>query len=86
MRLYQRSADRRPDPDPLPTDDRRAVLAGMALWALVLVVLLLARGGYLPTVADPLAAAGREWWVWTPVTGILLGVLGLRYVSRTTRR
>lgn len=78
MRLYQRSADRRPDPEPLPTDDRVPVLAGMVAWAVLLAAFLLTRGR--------LIGAGRGWWVWVPVAGLVLGVLGLRYVSRTRRR
>ena len=78
MRLYLRSADRRPDPPPLPTDDRRTILVGMAGWAVLWVVLLLLHG--------PLADAGRGWWIWTPPSGLVLGVLGLRYLRSTGRR
>ena len=77
MRLYQRSADRRPDPPPLRTDDRATVLAGIAVWAVLGVVAL--------ALHDRLQADGRGWWVWTPVAGVLLGLAGLRYVSRRSR-
>jgi hypothetical protein len=78
VRLYLRSADRRPDPPPLRTDDRRTVLVGMAVWAVlwVLAILLHAR----------LSDAGYGWTVWTPPVGIALGVLGLRYVRRHAPR
>ena len=72
MRLYLRSHDRRPDPAPVPTNDRTTVLIGMAVWA-VLWVLALA-------FHTRLADAGHGWWIWTPPAGILLGVWGLRYL------
>jgi hypothetical protein len=78
VHLYQRSADRRPDPEPLRTDDRVVVIAGIVIWSLLLGGFVLARG--------TLAEQGRGWWVWTPVVGIALGLLGLRYLSRTSRR
>ena len=74
MRLYVRSRDRRPDPDPLPTDDRAVVRAGTGLWAVLQVAGLLAHGR--------LADAGHGWWVWTPLCGMLLGGYGLHYIRR----
>ena len=77
MRLYQRSAGRRPDPEPLRTDDRATILAGIGLWALALVVTLALHGR--------LAADGNGWWSWTALTGIGLGVLALGYLRRSRR-
>ncbi len=74
MRLYQRSADRRPDPPPLATNDRVTVLVGILGWVVLLVLALAFR--------DRLVAEGRGWWVWTPVAGVLLGLTGLRYLRR----
>ena len=74
MRLYLRSEDRRPDPAPLRTNDRAAVLVGVAGWALLWVVFALMR--------TALAGSGRGWWLWTPPAGILLGLLGLVYLHR----
>lgn len=74
MRLYLRSGDRRPDPAPLPTDDRRVVLVGTAIWAALFVVALIAR----PALVD----RGHGWWVWTPLVGVALGLYGLRYLRR----
>ena len=74
MRLYLRSRDRRPDPPPLPTNDRLAVLVGMAVWAVLWIVALALRGW--------LADAGHGWWIWTPPAAIVLGFLGLLYLRR----
>ena len=77
MKIYLRSSERRPDPEPLETDDRPAVWAGIVVWAVLLVLAVVFH--------DRLAADGRGWWVWTPVVGIALGALGLRTVSRRRR-
>jgi Protein of unknown function (DUF2530) len=78
VRLYQRSADRRPDPEPLATNDRVTVLVGIALWLVALVVTLVMR--------ERLADEGRTWWIWTAATGAVLGVAGLVYLRRHGRR
>jgi hypothetical protein len=78
VRLYLRSADRRPDPPPLLTDDRATVLFGMVVWAVLLVAALVFR--------DRLDADGHGWWVWTPAVGIVLGMYGLYYLHRRDRR
>jgi hypothetical protein len=74
VRLYQRSADRRPDPPPLDTDDRATVIVGIGLWAVALVLALL--------FSSRLAEQGRSWWAWTALAGIGLGLVGLLYVRR----
>ncbi len=78
VRLYQRSADRRPDPEPLRTNDRATILIGMGAWTVALVVTLV--------LHDRLAAQGRAWWTWTTLVGIALGVVGLDYLRRHQRR
>jgi hypothetical protein len=55
----------RPSPPPLQVDTTRVVQAGMALWAIALVVLL-----FLGDRVDRV-------WTWTSVAGVLLAVLGL---------
>jgi Protein of unknown function (DUF2530) len=77
VRLYQRSADRRPDPPPLVTTDRVTVLVGIGLWLVALVVALAMR--------DRLADDGRTWWIWTAIAGIALGLAGLVYLRRHGR-
>jgi Protein of unknown function (DUF2530) len=62
---------RRPDPQPLETDDVRIVAVGTALWTVALLVLL----PFYPRLAEE----GRGWWVWTCVAGAGLGLLGVQY-------
>lgn len=78
MRLYLRPEERRPDPEPLRTDDRKAVLVGMAVWGVLLVVALARR--------EDLRAAGNGWWLWVCIAGLLLGGAGLAYLHRRAVR
>jgi FtsH-binding integral membrane protein len=71
MRLWLKDTERLPDPAPVKTDDRKAVLVGIALWLVALIVLLIFVG--------PLSAAGNTWWVWTCAVGLALGIVGLVY-------
>ena len=64
----------RPDPAPLETDDVRIVVIGTAGWALALVVLAVLR---LVDVGDV-----QGWWLVMCVTGIALGLFGVRYCQR----
>lgn len=71
MRLWLKDSERRPDPVPVKTDDRKAVLAGIALWIVALVVVLVA--------VVPLDPRANLWLVYTCVIGIVLGAAGLVY-------
>ena len=73
MRLWLRDDERRPDPVPAKTDDRRAVLVGLGLWLVALVVVL-AVGGAGTTA------------MWTVVVGLALGALGMGYLTAARRR
>lgn len=64
-------ANRRPDPEPVETDDVAIITAGTVLWVLALVVLLVLRG----RLED-------DDWVWVAAAGTFLGLLGIRYVRR----
>lgn len=77
MRFWLSNEERRPDPVPVVTDDRAAVLAGLVLWVIALAALLVFVG--------PLVEAGRVWWLWTCLVGIGLGLVTLVYVHRRTR-
>ncbi len=74
MRLWLKDSERRPDPTPVTTDDRKAVLVGLVLW-------LIALGGLLLSLR-PLLADGRGWWLWAALIGLGLGLVLLVYVHR----
>ena len=71
MRLWLKDSERRPDPAPVKTDDRKAFVVGLALWVVGLVLVLV----FLPA----LSADGRGWWLWTCVVGLGLGAAGVVY-------
>ncbi|MGV8857806.1 DUF2530 domain-containing protein [Rhodoglobus sp.] len=71
MRIWLKDSERRPDPQPVETDDRKAMLVGIVAWVIALAVLLL--------FIEPLNAAGNLWWLWTAVAGLVLGLIGLVY-------
>lgn len=61
--------------EPLDVDGIRSVGVGIAMWAVAgLVLLLLYR--------DDLAASGSQWWLWTCLAGVGLGLLGWVYCRR----
>lgn len=80
VRLFLAPHERHPDPEPLRTDDRKAVLVGIGIWLVLLAATLVFR--------DDLVATGRGWWTWTCAAGAGLGVLGLAYLHHreVTRR
>lgn len=69
---------RRPDPAPLQTDDRPIVVVGTALWVVALVLLAV-------FFRDDLRRHHTTWWLWACGVGIVLGLNGLRVVSRRRR-
>lgn len=68
------AAPRRPDPEPLRTDDVTAVTVGTVAWGVLLVVLVALHGR--------LEDSGRESWVWVAAAGFGLGLIGIRHVRR----
>ncbi|HEY9477234.1 MAG TPA: DUF2530 domain-containing protein [Microbacteriaceae bacterium] len=77
MRLWLKDSERRPDPTPVATDDRKPMIVGLALWIIALIVVLIVLGP-AGISADPTA-------LWACVAGVGLGVLGLVYVHRQRR-
>jgi dolichyl-phosphate-mannose--protein O-mannosyl transferase len=69
---------RRPDPEPLQVNEKRIILVGLCLWALAFVVLVV-------FFRDDLRRHHATWWLWACVVGIVLGLYGLRFVSRRNR-
>lgn len=74
MRLWLKDSERRPDPAPIRTDDRKAVLVGLVLWLVAL--------GALLVFLSPLLADGRGWWLWTVLIGLGIGLILLVYTHR----
>ena len=64
--------------EPLSVTGITTVTIGTAVWAILLVVALIAR--------DWLEANGRGDWVWIAAAGTGLGLLGLRYTKRRAAR
>lgn len=46
---------------------------GLALWAVALVVVL---------AVPALRTGSRDWWVWVPVAGLVVGAIGHAYLAR----
>jgi hypothetical protein len=65
---------RRPDPQPLETDDVTVITVGTVLWGVALVVTTALHGR--------LGDEGRTSWAWISAAGFVLGLLGIRYVRR----
>ncbi len=74
MRLYIKDSERRPDPAPVKTDDRKVVLTGLVLWIVALGVML--------ALLPQLQASGLVWLLWTVVGGLVLGLGLLVYTAR----
>ncbi|WP_083975095.1 DUF2530 domain-containing protein [Herbidospora daliensis] len=64
---------RRPDPEPLKTNDSATITVGIVLWAIALIVLLIVR-------------PDQSWYSWTCVAGIGMGFFGLWFVRRRDRK
>jgi len=63
----------RQPPRPLAVDTVKVLLAGLAVWAVALVV----------TLAVPsLHTANRDWWPWACVAGLVIGTIGVLYLRR----
>jgi H+/Cl- antiporter ClcA len=74
MRLWLKDSERRPDPAPVKTDDRKAMVVGIVLWLVALALVLL--------FLRPLLDGEHSWWLWTCVTGLVLGLVGIVYTQR----
>ena len=74
MRLFVKDSERRPDPAPLATDDRKVVLVGIVGWIVALGVLLV----LLPQLQE----SGLVWLLWTVVAGLVVGLVLLVVTAR----
>lgn len=64
---------KRPDPEPLETNDVLIVAGGAVAWAVALVALLISKA---------VGTDIRTWWLVMCVCGIALGLIGVRYCQR----
>lgn len=74
MRFFIKDSERRPDPAPVKTDDRKVVLVGLVGWIVALGVMLL----LLPQLQE----SGLVWVLWTVVAGLGLGLVLLVFTAR----
>ena len=74
MRFYVKDSERRSDPAPVKTDDRKVVLVGLVGWILALAGMLV----FLAALQD----SGLGWLLWTVVVGLVLGLVLLVYTSK----
>ena len=66
VRFYVKDTDRKPDPGPANVNAGRAVIVGVALWAIALVGVL--------AFAPAELAANKTWYALTCLAGIALGI------------
>ena len=71
------ASTRRTPPPPYEGDERLITQVITAGWAVALIVVLIVRSS-LP--------GNERWWVWTCVTGVVMGCFGLWYVPHLQRR
>lgn len=69
---------RRPEPPPLEGNDVKIVTIGTLVWAVAFASLL--------PFYDRLVANEREWWLWTCLAGLGLGLFGIHLTRRRRGR
>ncbi len=68
MRFYVKDSERKPDPEPIKTNAKLAIIVGLILWAIALLFLVF---------QATQASAQKSWYTTTCVVGIILGVYAL---------
>ena len=76
MKPVSERAERPAPPPPLEADDLLVIRVITAGWAVALIVLLIIR--------DSLPGHER-WWIWTCLSGVVLGLFALWYVPHFKR-
>lgn len=68
MKLWVSESDRKPEPEPIESNAKVAVLLGIAAWTIALVLVLF--------FGDSFAGSIPSWWTLCCVFGISLGIFG----------
>jgi cytochrome bd-type quinol oxidase subunit 1 len=68
MRFYVKDSERKPDPEPIKTNAKLAIIVGLILWVIALLFLVF---------QATQASAQKSWYTTTCVVGIILGVYAL---------
>jgi len=77
IRFLLKDGERRPDPEPVQTDDRKAALVGLSLWIIAFVVAM---------VMGPALPFDFGLVFWTCIAGIVIGLIGLAYTHHQHTR
>lgn len=77
-RVTQQSRGKPSELEPLAVDAVPVVVAGTVLWAIGLLVML--------PFTPRLLREDHGWWIGMCVTGVVLGLLGIRYSKRQQAR
>lgn len=62
-------------PKPLDVDGVNAMIVGTVAWFIALLLLVTIFRGALAT-------HDATWWIWVCAAGVIIGLIGLQYVSR----
>jgi hypothetical protein len=68
---------RKPEPEPLQTNEYAPVISAVVLWAIAFVVLLV--------LHHRMAARGEGWWLWVGLSGFVIGLWGLTMLTLRRR-
>jgi hypothetical protein len=71
-------APRRPDPEPLQTNDRPVIYAGIGAWIVTFVVLVV-------FFRDDLRHHHATYWLWACGIGVAMGLYGLHFTRKRRR-
>ncbi|MEY4293510.1 MAG: hypothetical protein RIR29_160 [Actinomycetota bacterium] len=68
MRFYVKDSERKPDPEPIKTNAKLAIIVGLILWVIALLFLVF---------QATQASAQKSWYTTTCIVGIILGIYAL---------
>ena len=68
MRFYVKDSERKPDPEPIKSNAKLAILVGLILWVVALLFLVFQAAQATPQ---------KSWYTTTCIVGIILGIYAL---------